>query len=135
MDLFCSHEDTREILTPEMQHHGKEVCNGCGKFLRWIPKPDNEKVRRPAKHRDLVKKYSKGFCELCLKSEVELPNGQGLEAQHVIEFQDGGTEGRENIWIVCTACHKLIHWMRHHISQRSTVTNGDMNNVHCTSHS
>jgi len=61
-----------------------------------------------------VHKYSDGFCELCLLKPDELPPGQTLEAHHIIEVQDGGSADRENIWIVCTKCARLIHWMRTH---------------------
>lgn len=45
----CSHEIREVILTPELKHHGKELCKTCGRFLRWIPKPEtaqkNEELR------------------------------------------------------------------------------------------
>lgn len=25
--------------TPHLQHHGKETCAACGRFIRWVPKP------------------------------------------------------------------------------------------------
>jgi predicted restriction endonuclease len=99
-------------LTPESPHHARADCQDCGRFLQWLPKPDAERIRRPAAHRELVRKYSRGFCELCGTREADLPPGQTLEAQHVEEYHEGGEPKRENIWIVCTACHKLIHWRR-----------------------
>lgn len=27
--------------TPELKHHGKETCSACGRFIRWVPKPQN----------------------------------------------------------------------------------------------
>lgn len=26
--------------TPEGPHHAKEVCDLCGRFVRWLPKPE-----------------------------------------------------------------------------------------------
>lgn len=109
---YCGSTDIEMILTPELPHYAKDVCRSCGRHLRWLPKPDAEKVKRPAAHRELVRKYAQGYCELCMTAEDDLPDGQVLEAQHVVDFADGGGEGRENIWIVCTKCHKLIHWVR-----------------------
>jgi hypothetical protein len=101
-------------LTPEKIHYGRVDCGTCGRLLRWLPKPDGEpsKYKRQAAHRNLVADYGRGFCELCLRKVGELPPRQTLEAQHVIEYQDEGSNKRENIWILCTACHKLVHWMR-----------------------
>lgn len=95
-------------------HHAKVNCGDCGRFLRWMPKPDSDptKYRRQSAHRNLVADYSKGFCEMCLRKKEDLPPRQTLEAQHVIEYQHEGSNERENIWIVCTACHRMIHWIR-----------------------
>lgn len=95
-------------------HHAKLSCGSCGRMLRWLPKPDSDptKYKRPTAHRDLVADYSRGFCEMCLVPKAQLPKGQTLEAQHVIEFQDGGSNERENIWILCTGCHRFVHWVR-----------------------
>ena len=109
---FCGSADIAFELTPNLPHYGKETCRSCGRHSRWVPKPDSDKIRRPAAHKDLVSKYGNGYCEMCLILEERLPPGQTLEAQHVREYQHGGSEVRENIWIVCTRCHKLIHWLR-----------------------
>jgi hypothetical protein len=34
--------------------------------------------------------------------------------------QDDGEAERENVMILCTKCHKLIHWMRTHVTQKGT---------------
>ncbi len=97
-------------------HWAKETCTACRRFLRWLPKPDREKTKREAKHVDLVRKHGRGFCELCLIRESHLPQPQTLEAHHVIEYANGGDADRENILIVCTACHALIHWRRTYLA-------------------
>lgn len=118
---FCGHpggQHTIEFMTSGV-HSSKVLCGGCGRGLGFDPKPETDatKYKRPASHTDLVKKYSKGFCEMCLTPKDILPRGQTLEAQHVVEYQDGGTEDRENIWIVCTGCHRLIHWRRTYLQE------------------
>lgn len=103
-------------LTPDTPHYGKALCGNCNAFLRWVPKPDRDKRKREAAHTELVKKYSRGYCELCLILASDLPVNETLEAHHVEEYQDGGASDRENVWIVCTACHKLIHWRRTYLA-------------------
>lgn len=93
-------------------HYAKRICGKCQKTNGWAPKPENEKVKRPAKHKSLVDKYGNGFCELCLRMESELESWHTLEGHHILEFSEGGSEKAENVLIVCTACHKLIHWLR-----------------------
>lgn len=94
--------------TPEGPHWGKLVCFNCGAWWGWISKPGAEKRHRPAAHRDLVHKYSPGYCELCLRPEDEVT----LHAHHVIPFHAGGESVRENIWILCEACHTHVEWTR-----------------------
>ncbi len=103
-----------EIKT-EGVHHAAVICIQCRRHVAWMSKPDQDKAKRPAAHTDLVKRFSKGYCEMCFITKENLPKGEALEAQHVIEFQDGGSNERENIWILCTACHKLVHWRRTYV--------------------
>ena len=95
-------------------HYADKRCDSCGRHLGFVPKPDSDptKYSRPKSHQQLVEKFSNGFCELCLAKVEDLPKGQSMEAHHIIEFKDGGKSDRENIWIVCTGCHRLIHWRR-----------------------
>lgn len=111
----CGYEGIQTVtITETGVHYANVRCAKCARQLRWLPKPDSDptKYRRPTQHRDLVTAYSSGFCEMCLRSQAELPKGQTLEAQHVREFKDGGSNKRENIWIICTGCHRLVHWVR-----------------------
>lgn len=89
-------------------HHARLVCGNCHKFIRWVPKPKTDKRKRPTAHGDLVHKYSTGICEMCHTLEDELFKGDTLEAHHVKEYIDEGSNTRENIWIVCTTCHDEI---------------------------
>jgi 5-methylcytosine-specific restriction endonuclease McrA len=49
---------------------------------------------------------------MCLIREDRLPPGQTLVGHHVVEYQDGGEPTRENVWVLCTKCEKLVHLMR-----------------------
>lgn len=111
----CGYDGPQNVTLETSGHHYARIkCAECNAFMRWMAKPvdDPTKYKRQKKHTGLVDKYGQGFCEMCLRNEDALPKGQSLEAQHVQEYQDGGSEKRENIWIICTACHKLIHWVR-----------------------
>lgn len=99
-----------ETLTPELPHYGKRVCGECGMHNGWIPKPGSK--NRGAKHGDLVRKHSKGFCEMCLRLVSELRPGDLLEAHHVVPYKQGGASERDNLWIVCTPCHRIIEHHR-----------------------
>ena len=101
--------ETKDVPAP---HWGRFVCRNCHRHLDWFSKPDADKVKRPAAHKDLVAKFGRGFCEMCLRKPVDLGQNETLEAQHVLEYADGGEPTRENIWIICTACHKMVHWLR-----------------------
>ena len=87
------------------------TCSRCGAKW-WQPKAENERYRRPAAHRDLVKRYGRGICELCLRTREQLPGPESLVGHHVTEYAEGGTDDRANVWIVCTACHALVHHLR-----------------------
>ena len=109
---YCASDELRYVLTPRSPHYAALICGRCRRKLRWLPKPVAERVRRPASHRHLVRRYSRGFCQLCLTAERDLPAGQTLEGHHVVEYQQGGDDSRGNVWIVCTGCARLIHWRR-----------------------
>lgn len=104
------------IPTASGPHYARLQCIDCfAYFPGWVSKPGGEK-RRGAAQKKLVNKYSMGRCELCMRWEEQLPGTQTLEAHHVVEVDDCDTDdfrnSRANVWIVCTACHRLIHHQR-----------------------
>ncbi len=38
--MNCSHEKVKFTPTPQLTHHGREDCELCGRFVRWVPKPE-----------------------------------------------------------------------------------------------
>ena len=112
----CGFEgEAKEVLRPDGVHYSNLLCPVCDTHTGGFgKKPDSDptKYKRPKAHTELVKKFSRGICEMCLAKKDDLPKGQTLEAHHVIEYQDGGEATRENTWIVCTGCHRLINWRR-----------------------
>lgn len=99
----CGYKNARgEVIEgPFGPHWGKLICfqEDCRVQWDWIQKPDSDssKYRRPANHKDLVKKFGRGFCELCCIKEEDFPPGMHLVGHHVIEYQDGGEPTRENV--------------------------------------
>lgn len=105
----CSSTRTVTRLRSDTVHFAEYRCLDC-QSRDWIAKPGG--TRRPSAHRKLVAKYSRGFCEMCLRPESDLPPNSPLEGHHVVEYQADGESERENVWIICRACHRLVTWMR-----------------------
>ncbi len=122
---FCGHRGPHE-LRPNDTLPGRFLvyCAGCKKNMGWKSLPENERAKRPPAHRDLVRKYGRGFCELCLRMEAELPERHRLIGHHVIEYQDEGPPLRENVWIVCAGCSALIHLIRTYFALKETTAEG-----------
>jgi len=112
---MCSDETVEvvlaEILTPELTHHAKLVCPECQHFGGWVPKPeaDPTKYRRAKSTTNLARTT---YCELCLRHKRDLPPRQTLEGHHVIPCKYEGASAVENIWTLCTSCHRLVEHMR-----------------------
>lgn len=111
----CKGKAFNRMVLDHGPHYGRIDCNMCGRWLAWIAKPDSEKkARRENSHRELVKKYSRGYCEICGILELHLPRNEALEAHHVEEYRARGRPERENLWILCTRHHRLVHHERTH---------------------
>ena len=116
-DYTCKHcfsQHGRRIYGPHPGgHYARIECGSCDRFIKWEGKPDSEKKNASRKNQaKLLNRFGRGFCELCLRPGDSLPLPQVLEAHHIIPVEDGGGDERENIQIVCTACHRLIHHQR-----------------------
>jgi len=37
----CESEKTTTIMTPELTHWAKSICQDCGAFIKWMPYPGN----------------------------------------------------------------------------------------------
>ena len=115
--MTCDHDCEPEVvLTPDLPHYGKQICPRCKAFLKWVPKPDSDasKYRRPESHRELVARYSTGKCQSCQYPADKLPGRQVLEAHHLVPYEAGGSDERDNILILCTGCHRLEHLKRNY---------------------
>lgn len=104
----CKSQNITTEWKPEREQYLKR-CADCGKST-WDPKEGSK--NREASHRQLVKKSGITKCEHCGIDEHLIPHPQKLEAHHIIEYDEGGTDDMQNILIVCTECHKEIHHKR-----------------------
>jgi 5-methylcytosine-specific restriction endonuclease McrA len=96
-----------EIGEATPPHAGSLRCLDC-RHHRWLPKPDREKRRRSSSLA-LARKYGRGVCELCRRSATEIPAPECLEGHHLIAVDDDGDDSRENVIVVCSSCHSLVH--------------------------
>lgn len=100
----------REEIGPFGPHYGKLFCAECGKFFGFMKKPENEDQRAPNKYN--ASSLGIDCCQMCGRDESMLGLYESLEVHHVVEIQHGGADKPENIWCVCTQCHKYIHHVR-----------------------
>lgn len=98
-------------------HYAAMRCTNCGKHQGFIPSPEGSKRTRPTRHSKLVKKIGLKHCQMCLRNKSDLAKPDHLQAHHVDEFAKGGSNDPSNIWIVCSACHSLIHWARTYVGR------------------
>ena len=107
----CQHHGRHTItLCPDGKHYAKETCEECGRFVKWLPKPKNEGKRPKNKH--TAASLEINYCQMCCRHRSKLGNGGSLEVHHVEEISSGGGDIPENIWVVCTSCHRMIHHFR-----------------------
>lgn len=100
----------REELLTSGPHYGKYVCIECGGFAGFMRKPKNETKRQKNKY--TAADLGMNRCQMCQRPREMLGQGESLEVHHVEEIGRGGEDVPENIWCVCTACHRLIHHNR-----------------------
>ena len=95
------------VLTPDTPpHYGKELCYDCGHNMRWVKKPENEGKRtKGSKFGAFDFEYD--GCELCRRTRIMLGEYECLEVHH--KDVDYENDVRENVLLLCTFCHKLVH--------------------------
>ena len=117
--MFCTscekEVDPDIYLASDGPHYGKAVCPECRKFLQWIPKPKNE-GKRPKNKFDPTS-LNIFACEICGRDSLRIGQYESLEVHHKIPIEEGGEDKRENLLVVCTACHRLCHWLRTYLNR------------------
>jgi len=111
----CGNDKKFNVLERPDTPHDREVrCGKCDSFIRWLPKPKN-KDKRP-KNKILPENLGIDYCQLCLRKKDRLGKNETLTSHHIIEINKHGEDIKENIWVVCTHCHALIHHVRIYIN-------------------
>jgi hypothetical protein len=103
------------VPTPTMIHHGKLACAVCGRLITWVKKPENvgKKRRPPQDHLGwLFEDEHIDYCQLCMRARRSLPTGTVLDVHHIVEVQNGGTDDRANLLLLCNVCHRIVHLLR-----------------------
>jgi 5-methylcytosine-specific restriction endonuclease McrA len=95
-------------------HYGKAICPYCGRFVKWIAKPENTELRRKSKFSP--EKLGKEYCELCLRPREYLGKAGQLDIHHIIEIHNGGQDEEDNVWVLCSHCHSLVHHTRTYLN-------------------
>jgi 5-methylcytosine-specific restriction endonuclease McrA len=114
----CKVEVVPELISrPDTQHDAEMRCPECLRFLGWKRKEKNEGKRAKSKHSPESLRIH--FCQNCLTPGEQLGAHESLEIHHIDD--NPGNEEEDNILVVCTPCHKLIHHARiyhQHILER-----------------
>ena len=112
----CGHTGEPQRVDGSFGPHSiKQVCAQCGAFIGWLSSGNGGRKKRPAKHCELAKRYGQGFCEICRRHLDNLPiEKRWFEGHHIVEYQDGGTDDRTNVMVLCPMCHELVHLIRRH---------------------
>lgn len=96
--------------------HGYKLhCPKCGLFVGWSGKRQAIKDEVGGRQRSsqwTAKRLNQDFCQMCMRNKDFLGKGERLEVHHVLPVNENGEDTPDNIWIVCTACHRLIHHQR-----------------------
>ncbi len=102
-------------------HYGRLDCPKCKKFIKWVKNPNKEERRRKTSKyeiKDIVEyhNFEEAFCFFCLRTKEQLGEKETLTIDHIKELNEGGTNGIENLQILCSACHKLKNWCRLYVN-------------------
>ena len=118
---YCSrcgdNQETFVTLLPEGKHYAKRNCCRCGGYIAFVKKPENEKKR--SKNKFTASDMGIDFCQLCLRQITRLGDRGVLEVHHVEEIHNGGEDTKDNAWVVCSSCHRLIHHQRTYLNEHT----------------
>ena len=104
--------DAITIEMPETSiHYAKAVCPSCNSFIDWLKKPENEGIRiQSSKFSPESLKIEN--CELCGRDASKLGKRSSLAVHHKIPIEEGGKDTKDNLLVLCTACHRMAHFLR-----------------------
>jgi hypothetical protein len=115
----CGYHGASAVVKTDGPHFAAIYCVHCSRHLDWLawPKePEQRKRERRYSRRQLPELGDR--CELCLRSQEELPAGETLVVHHVLDkaaLVDGDVahpDDPELLRVYCPACHSLANWAR-----------------------
>ena len=96
-------------------HGYKLFCAACNTWIGWSGKTKalkNERGERQISSQWTAKRLQIETCQCCLRSLEKLGDNENLEIHHVVPVKYGGADTLDNIWVLCTTCHKEVHHRR-----------------------
>jgi len=94
-------------------HFAKAVCSNCHAFMPdlWIKKPEND-TKRGKSSKFTPASLEIDHCELCGRGRRSLGKYETLDIHHKTPVDEGGLDEPRNLLVLCTACHRMAHWLR-----------------------
>jgi len=95
-------------------HYLQARCKECDRMICWIPKPESKVKKRKSLEgwHWYFEQQGIDFCQVCFRKKEDLPIGHALEVHHLIAVENEGKDQEDNLILVCTRCHRLIHVLR-----------------------
>jgi len=112
---YCSNPYLKVVRRPDTIHYAELRCLSCGRFIQWLPNPNQTERKKTSRYSlgDVARfhGFSVPFCFLCLRQKEDLGSNETLTIDHIIPLSNGGEDKLENLQILCSACHKLKNWV------------------------
>ena len=106
----------------------KATCPNCGRYIKWVSKSIFEGAKKAnGKRRKSAwsaKQLEKDHCEICGRNRENLGLNEKLESHHKLPIEHGGTDTEDNILIVCTPCHRMVHFLRRYLNDHLAHLHG-----------
>ena len=123
-NIICRNQECCYVGQPKTGKidttHGYALyCPQCGIFSGWGGRKKSlhsANGERKLSTQWPPKRLGIDFCQICLRTDDQLGDGECLESHHVIPVKDGGKDSPSNIWVCCTGCHKEIHHRRTYLN-------------------
>ncbi len=127
----CNGTEKEIIKTPRLTHYAKVQCFNCKKFVKWIPRQENENGRRrTSKFKEWqvfqFHEMKAKICFFCGRTKERLGEKETFTIDHINQLTDDGEDILPNLQILCTSCHKLKNWTilymnKHHEGKNDTT--------------
>ena len=127
-ERFCQHCKEYVIPEPTGQTHPDHgyylYCPTCGRWVAWGGKKAVIKDidgKRKKSSRWNAKRLNVSKCQICGREKWQLHDIESLEIHHIEPIAENGPDTPENIIVACTACHKMIHYLKTYLNDHNRV--------------